>query len=37
MLLADGTFMVWGALPSLTFRVDNETADGSRYPPCRSS
>src|SRR5205823_10530039 len=26
------TFMVWGALPSLTFRVDNETADGSRYP-----
>ena len=30
-LLADGTFMVWGALPSLVFRVDGAN-DGSTFP-----
>ena len=30
-LLADGTFMVWGALPSLVFRVDGAN-DGSIFP-----
>ena len=30
-LLADDTFMVWGALPSLAFRVDGAN-DGSTFP-----
>jgi hypothetical protein len=30
-LLADGTFMAWGALPSLSFRVDGAN-DGSTFP-----
>jgi hypothetical protein len=30
-LLADGTFMAWGALPCLLFRVDGG-GDGAHYP-----
>jgi hypothetical protein len=31
-LLDDGGFMVWGALPSLAFRVDGGDGSGSRFP-----
>jgi hypothetical protein len=31
-LLADGTFMVWGALPSLWFGVDGSRGAASRFP-----
>jgi hypothetical protein len=32
VLLADGTFWVWGALPSLSFRVDGADPAHSRFP-----
>jgi len=32
VLLNDGTFMVWGALPSLSFRVDGVDASDSKFP-----
>lgn len=31
-LLDDGTFMVWGALPSRQFRVDGQDESGTRFP-----